>query len=77
MEYFRNPSNLMIATLDRLMTLSRKLRDAERSSERDPIYVALELNEVQLLARMLDEYVGESDSYSSSFSAGAQSDEGY
>jgi hypothetical protein len=68
----------MIATLDRLMTLSRKLRDAERSSERDPIYVALELNEVQLLARMLEDYVGETDPYSaSSFSAGSKSDEAY
>lgn len=67
----------MIATLDRLMILSRKLRDAERSSERDPVYVALDLNEVHLLSRMLEEYVGETDSYSaSSFSAG-QSDEGY
>lgn len=60
------------------MTLSRKLRDSERSSERDPIYVALELNEIQLLTRMLEDYLADTDSYSaSSFSAGSQSDEAY
>ncbi len=51
----------MIATLDRLMALSQKLRDAERTHERDPIYVALELNEVRLLERMLEVYLGELD----------------
>jgi hypothetical protein len=69
----------MIATLDRLMILSRKLRDAERSSERDPIYVALDLNEVHLLTRMLEDYLGEMDSFSaSSFDAsGSHSDDAY
>jgi hypothetical protein len=32
----------MIATLDRLMALSQKLHDAERTHDSDPIYVALE-----------------------------------
>lgn len=56
----------MIATLDRLMALQRKLRDAEKNSERDPIYVALELNELHLIARLLDDCLGDVDSYSSS-----------
>ena len=55
----------MIATLDRLMALNRKLRDAERMNERDPIYVALELNEVHLLTRLIEEYLGELDPYAS------------
>ena len=53
----------MIATLDRLMTLSQKLRDAARTTERDPIYVALELNEVRLLERLLEDYLREADPY--------------
>jgi len=56
----------MIATLDRLMALARKLRDAEKNSERDPIYVALELNELHLLTRLLDDCLGDVDSFSSS-----------
>jgi len=54
----------MIATLDRLMTLSQKLRDAARTTERDPIYIALELNEVHLLERLLEDYLREADPYS-------------
>ena len=56
----------MIATLDRLMVLAQKLRDAEKNTERDPIYVALELNEVHLLTRMIEDYLGETNPYSSS-----------
>ncbi|HWF43018.1 MAG TPA: hypothetical protein VG537_00075 [Candidatus Kapabacteria bacterium] len=56
----------MIATLDRLMALSQKLHDAERMSERDPIYVALELNEVRLVSRLIEDYLGEMDPYASS-----------
>ena len=62
----------MIATLDRLMALAQKLRDAEKHSERDPIYVALELNELHLLTRLVEDYLGDStlglggDSYSAS-----------
>jgi hypothetical protein len=51
----------MIATLDRLMALSQKLYDAERTHDSDPIYVALELNEVHLLERTLDVYLRELD----------------
>ncbi len=51
----------MIATLDRLMALSQKLHDAERTHESDPIYIALELNEVRLLERTLDVYLSELD----------------
>jgi hypothetical protein len=51
----------MIATLDRLMALSQKLHDAERTHDSDPIYVALELNEVHLLERTLDVYLRELD----------------
>jgi hypothetical protein len=69
----------MIATLDRLMTLARKLQDAERSSERDPIYVALDVNEVHLLSRMLEDYLGDMDSFSASadISENRHSDDGY
>ncbi len=56
----------MIATLDRLMALSQKVRDAERTSEREPIYVALELNEVRLIERMIESYLGELDPYAQS-----------
>ena len=56
----------MIATLDRLMALSQKVRDAERTSEREPIYVALELNEVRLIERMIESYLGEFDPYATS-----------
>lgn len=56
----------MIATLDRLMALSQKVRDAERTSEREPIYVALELNEVRLIERMIESYLGELDPYAHS-----------
>ncbi|MDP4199779.1 MAG: hypothetical protein Q8922_07840 [Bacteroidota bacterium] len=55
----------MIATLDRLMALSQKVRDAERTSEREPIYVALELNEVRLIERMIESYLGDIDPYAS------------
>jgi|HubBroStandDraft_5_1064220.scaffolds.fasta_scaffold1725360_1 hypothetical protein len=51
----------MIATLDRLMALSQKLHDAERTHDSDPIYVALELNELHLLERTLDVYLRELD----------------
>ena len=51
----------MIATLDRLMALSQKLHDAERTHDSDPIYVALELNEVHLLERTLDVFLRELD----------------
>jgi hypothetical protein len=51
----------MIATLDRLMTLSQKLRDAERTQERDPIYLALDINEIRLLERTLEVYLEELD----------------
>ena len=55
----------MIATLDRLMALTQKLHDAERMNERDPIYVALELNEVHLLTRLIEDYLGEMNPYAS------------
>ena len=64
----------MIATLDRLMALAQKLRDAEKHSERDPIYVAVELNELRLLTRLVEDYLGEANPYSSSTS---RSDEAY
>jgi len=51
----------MIATLDRLMALNQKLHDAERTHESDPIYVALDLNEVHLLERTLEVYFDELD----------------
>ena len=51
----------MIATLDRLMTLSQKLRDAQRTQEQDPIYLALDINEIRLLERTLEVYLGELD----------------
>jgi len=59
----------MIATLDRLMALAQKLRDAEKHSERDPIYVALELNELHVITRLVEDYLGEVDA----FSAGSSS----
>jgi hypothetical protein len=55
----------MIATLDRLMALNQKLRDAEKRSERDPIHVALELNEIHLIQRLIEDTLGEADPYSS------------
>ena len=54
----------MIATLDRLMALAQKLHDAEKHSERDPLYVALELNEVHVLTRLVEDYLGEVDAFS-------------
>jgi hypothetical protein len=63
----------MIATIDRLMALQQKLRDAEKHSERDPIYVALELNELHLISRLLEDYLGEMNPYSSS----SRSEESY
>ena len=57
--YFRGGK--MIATLDRLMALSQKLHDAERTHESDPIYVALDLNEVHLLKRTLEVYLSDLD----------------
>jgi hypothetical protein len=59
----------MIATLDGLMALSQKVRDAERTSEREPIYVALELNEVRMIERMIESYLGELDPYAQSVRA--------
>lgn len=55
----------MIATLDRLMALTQKLRDAEKRSERDPIHVALELNELRLIQRLLEDCLGDADPYQS------------
>ena len=52
----------MIATLDRLMALSQKLRDAERTHEQEPIYLALDRNEIHLLERTLDVFLSELDS---------------
>lgn len=51
----------MIATLDRLMALSQKLRDAERAHEQEPIYLALDRNEIHLLERTLDVFLSELD----------------
>jgi hypothetical protein len=51
----------MIATLDRLMALSQKLHDAERTHDSDPVYVALEMNELHLLERTLDAFLCELD----------------
>jgi hypothetical protein len=61
----------MIATLDRLMTLSQKLRDAQRTQERDPIYLALDINEIRLLERTLEVYLSELDLAEERPSAGA------
>lgn len=47
----------MVATLDRLLALARKLHDAEVRSESEPIYVSLDLNEVRLLTRLAADYV--------------------
>lgn len=44
------------------MTLEQKLKAAEKSAERDPIYVAVELNELQLLKRLLEDYLRDVDS---------------
>ena len=43
--------------------------NGKRMTERDPIYIALELNEVRLLERMLEDYLREADPYSSAGSA--------
>ncbi len=51
----------MIATLDRLLALSRKLHDARVQSESEPIYVGLTLNELQLLKRLADDYLEEAE----------------
>jgi hypothetical protein len=51
----------MVATLDRLLALARKLHDAEVRSESEPIYVSLDLNEVRLLTRLAADYVEQSD----------------
>ena len=51
----------MIATLDRLLALSRKLHDARVQTESEPIYVALTLNELQLLKRLADDYLEEAE----------------
>jgi len=64
----------MIATIDNLLTLSQKLMDAARLSEREPIYVALDLNEVQMLTRMIGDYFAEIDTYAG---GGSASDEAY
>jgi hypothetical protein len=53
----------MIATLDRLMTLAQKLRDADKNSERDPVHIALELNEVHVLTRLVEDYLGDVDAF--------------
>ncbi len=68
----------MIATLDRLMVLSQKLHDAERTHEQDPIYIALDLNEVHLLERTLEVFLSELDSIDDrSFMDGRPSIEAY
>ena len=59
----------MIATLDRLMALAQKLRDAEKHSERDPIYVALELNELHVMTRLVEDYLGDVDVFTTGNSA--------
>lgn len=51
----------MVATLDRLLALSRKLQDARVQSESEPIYVGLTLNELQLLKRLADDYLEEAE----------------
>lgn len=51
----------MIATLDRLLALSRKLQDARVQTESEPIYVGLTLNELQLLKRLADDYLEEAE----------------
>ena len=51
----------MIATLDRLLALSRKLQTSKVQSESEPIYIALDLNELQLLKRLADDYLEESE----------------
>jgi hypothetical protein len=51
----------MIATLDRLLALSRKLHDAHVQSESEPIYVGLTVNELQLLKRLADDYLEEAE----------------
>ena len=51
----------MIATLDRLLALSRKLQDARVQTESEPIYVGLSLNELQLLKRLADDYLQEAE----------------
>ncbi|HET9137089.1 MAG TPA: hypothetical protein VFO76_10660 [Candidatus Kapabacteria bacterium] len=51
----------MVATLDRLLALSRKLHDAHVTSESEPIFVALNLNELQLLKRLADDYLEEAE----------------
>jgi hypothetical protein len=47
----------MVATLDRLLALARKLHDAEVRSEQEPVYLALDLNEIRLLKRLAEDYV--------------------
>ena len=51
----------MVATLDRLLALSRKLHDARVQSESEPIFVGLTLNELQLLKRLADDYLEEAE----------------
>lgn len=63
----------MIATLDRMMILAQKLRDAEKHSEQDPVYVALELNEVHVLTRLIEDYLGEVDSFATGMTDGLSS----
>ncbi len=53
----------MIATLDRLMLLQQKLHDAEKQTEREPIHIAFDLNELHILQRMLDDSLCELDPY--------------
>jgi hypothetical protein len=47
----------MIATLDRLLALARKLHDAEVRSESEPVFVSLELNELHLLKRLAEDFI--------------------
>ncbi len=57
----------MVATLDRLLALSRKLHDAEVRSESEPIYIALDLNELRLMKRLAEDFIeqGETALYES------------
>jgi hypothetical protein len=47
----------MIASLERLLVLARKLQDAEVRNESEPVHLALDLNEIRLLRRLAEDYV--------------------
>ena len=58
----------MVATIDRLLGLSRKLHDAEVRSESEPIFIALDLNELRMMKRLAEDVIeqGETALYESS-----------